>query len=138
MNILYAETKVKKMGYDSMGHYLIKCLPTYGQEKIAKILCISQKGVSNLMESCGIKHIKERIYTMEDPNQGRIKKEPQTTTEQDDAIKACFPAALDLVREKNIPFYDAMNIVTVERGLRKSLEWILEAQKQGRKLVAIR
>ena len=124
------EEKIKKLGYKTVPDYLMRNLPVYGQDTISMINNVSAESVRNQMAKYGIRCVKIGEY-VRDKNykKVRIKKEKIVTTDHEDAINMCIPDAERLAKDVGIPFLEAMNRITIAKGLRHSKEWILEQRE---------
>ena len=117
----------KKHGFKTVLEYLVSTLPKKGQVGIAKDNNVALESVRNIIAACGLIRVKNDEYVMIDTkDKVRVIKEHTLTTEHEDAINLCIPAAERLAKEVGIPFLEAMNRITIAKGLRHSKEWILE------------
>jgi len=95
--------RVKNMGYKSVRHYFINRLPNFGTKGVAKEMGVSEMTILNKMKQEGVK--KKIKYVL-------LKR---IIMNDEAAINACIPEAEAMI---DVPFNEAMNIITIRKGLR--------------------
>ena len=126
------ELKVKELGYTSIKRYLMEKLPEIGQKGVAQEIGVSEEAVRNKMGEVGVKKVEKIVYeSCGMYKRYRTQREIRNIGEHVQEIDECIPEAELMAKKNDMLFSDAMNIITMAKGIRKSKEWILSHQNRG-------
>jgi len=119
--------KVMELGCSSVKRYLMTRLPKLGQKGVAQEIGVSEEAVRNKMGEVGVKKVIKTLYeSCGMYKRYRTQREIRDISEHVQEIDACIPEAEAKANEEDIDFSQAMNIITIGKGIRKSKEWILK------------